>query len=278
MKYTYPLSLYISLMLTLSVCMGCNLNTVERVGTTLFEVASDVNIFTDAEELRFGQAFVAQHEREITLYTDPVVTNYINDLGQSLVRYSKRSNIAYTFKVVSTKGVNAYAIPGGFIYVHLDLIRAAKTESELAAVIGHEIGHIVGRHSMKRLTRAYGIEILKQVILGKDASKTKKLIADILAAGILFRYSRDAERESDYYGVQNVYDAGIDPAGAATFFKTLSEMRRREPSALEKFLSTHPVPRERVMNVEIQIGRLPPKAGLRKDSSRFQQVKRRIGR
>ena len=264
------------LILTLSFCIGCSLNTLGNFGNTFIEAAGDVNIFTDAEELQFGQAFVAQHEQEIKLYTDPVVTNYINELGQSLVRHSKRNNIPYTFKVVDTKGVNAYAVPGGFIYVHLDLIRAAKNESELAAVLGHEIGHIVGRHSMKRLTQIYSLEIIKQLILDEDDSKLKKLIADILAAGLLFRYSRDHERESDFYGVQNVYDAGINPNGAATFFETLRTMRGRDPSAIEKFLSTHPVPSERVSNVRNQITRLPPKPGLRTDSSRFQQIKRRI--
>ena len=264
------------LILTLTLCMGCSLNTIGNFGNTLIGAASDVNIFTDAEELQFGQAFVAQHEQEIRLYTDPVVTNYINDLGQSLVRHSKRKNLAYTFKVVDTKGINAYAVPGGFIYVHLDLIRAAKTESELAAVIGHEIGHIVGQHSMKRLTQIYGLELLKQLILDEDDSILKKLVAEVLTAGLLFRYSRDHERESDFYGVQNVYDAGINPEGAATFFETLRAMRGREPSAIERFLSTHPVPSERVLTVRQQIAGLPWKPGLRTDSSRFQQIKRRI--
>ena len=267
----------LAFILTLSFCMGCiSLNTVGNAGNFLLETVGDLNIFTDAEELQFGREFVAQHERQITLYRDPVVTNYINDLGQSLVRYSKRSDITYTFKVVNTKGVNAYAVPGGFIYVHLDLIRAAKNESELASVLGHEIGHIVGRHSMERLTQVYSLELIKQLILDEDDSKFKKLVADILAAGLLFRYSRDHERESDFYGVQNVYDAGINPEGAATFFETLRAMRGREPSALEKFLSTHPVPSERVLNVRNQIARLPPKSGLRTDSSSFRRVKRRI--
>lgn len=262
--------------LILSLCVGCNLTTVGNVGNTIIEELGDVNIFTDAEELQFGREYVAQHEQKVRIHRDPVVTNYINDLGQSLVRHSKRPNITYTFKVVETKGINAYAIPGGFIYVHLDLIRAAKNESELAAVIGHEIGHIVGQHSMKRLTQVYSLKIIKQLILDDDSSEFKKLVADVLAAGLLFRYSRDHERESDFYGVQNVYDAGIAPEGAVGFFETLSATRRIAPSAIEKFLSTHPMPNERVLKVRNQISKLPPKSGLRTDSSRFQRIKRRI--
>ena len=273
LRFTIP----IGIALILSLCIGCvNLTTLEEMGNSAITAFSDINIFTDAEELQFGQEYVAQHDRKVALYTDPVVTGYINALGQSLVRHSERSNLRYTFKVVNKKGVNAYAVPGGFIYIHLDLIRAVKNESELAAVLGHEIGHIVGRHSMKRLTQAYGIEILRQAIVDKDSGETKKLIADILAAGLLFRYSRDNEREADFYGVQNIYDAGIAPEGAATFFETMHALRRSTPSALEQLLSTHPMPMERVVNVRAQINRLPPKSGLRSDSSRFQRMKRRV--
>ena len=276
-KSTRRFLVSIGVALILSLYIGCiNLNTLEKIGDSAMSAFSDVNIFTDEEEMQFGKAFVARHEQQVTLYNDPVVTDYINSLGQSLVRSSKRSNIRYTFKVVDTKGVNAYAVPGGYIYVHLDLIREAKNESELAAVLGHEIGHIVGRHSMKRLTQVYGIEILKQVIVDEDSSGVKKLITEILSAGLLFRYSRDHEREADFYGVQNVYDAGIHPDGAATFFETLSELHGRKPSALEGFLSSHPVSSERAMNVRSQIRGFAQRSGLRRDSSYFQGIKRRI--
>ena len=267
MRSSYIAAAVFALMLTFHA--GCS--------TSFIKALSDINIFTDAEELQFGKAYVAQHEKEVKLYTDPVVTNYINALGQSLVRHSKRSNIPYTFKVVDKKGVNAYAVPGGFIYIHLDLIRMAKTEAELAFVLGHEIGHIVGQHSMKLLTKIYGIEIVKRVILDEESSEVKKLITEIIAAGLLFRYSRDNERESDFYGVQNIYDAGISPEGAIGFFETLRNLEKREPSTLEKLISTHPVHNERITNVQSHIKSLPPKSGLQRDSSGFRAVKRRLG-
>ncbi len=269
------LSIALSVLVFHTGCAGGN--TFESTGNALIEAFSNVNIFTDAEEVQFGRTYVEQHEKTVELYTDSVVTNYINALGQLLVRYSARSDMHYTFKVVDKSGVNAYAVPGGFIYVHLDLIRMAKTEAELAFVLGHEIGHIVGRHSMKRLTQAYGVEIIKQLILDKDSGKTKKIITEILAAGLLFRYSRDNERESDFYGIRNIYDAGISPEGAIQFFQTLRDLEKREPSALEQLISTHPVHSERIMNAQSHINSLTPKSGLRSDSSDFQKVKRRLG-
>lgn len=150
------------------------------------------------------------------------------------MKHSKRNDISYTFKVVDTEVINAYAVPGGFIYINLGLIRAVQTESELAFVIGHEIGHIVGQHSMKQLTQAYGIEILKQLILDEDSSEVKKIIADVLEVGLLSKYSRDDERESDFYGVQNVYDIGISPEGGIRFFETLQKIQTQRPLCIRK--------------------------------------------
>ena len=263
--------------LILTCNVGCSgIYTIGQVGSSALEGISNVNIFSDEEELKIGKAFDEQHAQEVKFHTDPILTNYINNLGQRLVKRSKRNNISYTFRVVDSKEINAYAVPGGFVYVNLGLIQAVNTESELAFVIGHEIGHIVGRHSMKRLTQVYGFEILKQIILDEDASKLTKLVTDILAAGILFRYSRDNERESDFYGVNNVYDIGVSPEGSINFFETLQKLQKRKPTSLEKLISTHPVHSERITNVRNQINKLPKKAGLRTDSTRFQQVKRNI--
>ena len=237
---------------------------------------SEVNIFTDDEEVELGQQFSQEIEKDVKIYNDPVITAYINALGQQMARVSKRNNITYRFKVVDSEVVNAFALPGGYLYVNLGLIRASENESELAGVIGHEIGHVVGRHGAKGLTRQLGVTALAQLILGEDPNKVAEIAAGVVATGAMMRYSRDAEREADGFAVQEMYDAGIHPEGLATFFEKLQQLQKRQPSQLEQFFSTHPLSRERVSNVRAQIASLPRKSGLKKDSSRFHMIKRRL--
>lgn len=240
-------------------------------------VLSDVNVFNDKDEIELGNRFSKEIEKELRLYRrDPVVIEYITKLGQRLVLHSTRKNIVYHFKVVDAEEINAFALPGGYIYVNLGLIRAAENESELAGVIAHEIGHVVGRHGAKQLTKHLGFAALEQLVLGKDPNQLEKLVSTIAATGTLMKYSRDAERESDAYAVQQMYDAGIDPQGLATFFQTLRKLQKRQPGKLEQFFSTHPPTNERIQNVRSQIARRPHKPNLRKDSLRFQEVKKRL--
>jgi len=237
---------------------------------------SDVNVFSDEEELQLGKQFADEIEKEVKIYDDPMITNYIVELGQRLAKHSRRSNITYHFKVVDTEAVNAFALPGGYLYVNLGLIRAAENESELAGVIGHEIGHVVGKHGAEQLTKQLGIAALAQLVLGKDPNKIAELAAGIVATGAMMKYSRDAERESDAFAVEEMYGAGIDPEGMATFFEKLFQMQKSQPSQIEQIFSTHPPTQERVVNVRAHIAKLPPKPNLTKDSQRFQQIKRRL--
>ena len=237
---------------------------------------SGLNIFTDKEEIALGKQFSQEIEKELTIYQDLVIAEYIDKLGQRLALYSRRKNIPYYFKVVDTEVVNAFALPGGYLYVNLGLIRATENESELAGVIGHEIGHVVGKHGAKQLTRQLGIAAVVQLMLGKDPNKMAEIVAGIVASGSMMKYSRNAEREADGYGVEELYNSGIDPEGLATFFEKLFEMQKREPTQLEQIFSTHPPTTERVANVRKQISQLPKKANLAKDSRRFQEIKRRL--
>jgi len=239
-------------------------------------VLSEINIFSDKEEIQLGERFSKEIEKEIKLYQDPVIAAYIINLGQLLAKHSKRSDITYYFKVVDTDVVNAFALPGGYLYVNLGLIRAAANESELAGVIGHEIGHIVGQHGAEQLTRQIGFAAVVQLVLGQDPDQTEQAIAEIIATGALMKYSRDAENEADRHAVQEMYDAGLNPEGMATFFEKLRKLQKSQPTQLEQIFSTHPPTDERIANVRSQIARLRNKSGLRKDSRRFHDIKKRL--
>jgi predicted Zn-dependent protease len=177
---------------------------------------------------------------------------------------------------VDTDDVNAFAIPGGWLYVNRGLIEAAGTEAELAGVLGHEIGHVVGKHSARQLSQQYGISILAGIALGQNPNMVAELAANIAATGALMKHSRDMEAEADAYGVQEVWDAGLNPAGLATFFEKLEEMRGGAgASSIEKFFSTHPEPGARAAEVRARAARMPPKQ-LRDDSPRFHAVQKRV--
>ena len=237
---------------------------------------SDINIFSDAQEVQLGKQFSRQIEQDLKIYSDPTVTAYIDQLGQHLANHSQRQNITYHFKVVDTEVVNAFAIPGGYLYVNIGLIRAAENESELAGVIGHEIGHVVGKHGVKQMTRQLGLAAMAQLALGENQSKLKQMVAGLAANGVLMKYGRDAEREADIYTVQEMYDAGIDPEGMATFFEKLLKLQKGKPSKLEQIFSTHPPTAERIATVRARIAQLPRKPNLKKDSQRFHQIKKRL--
>lgn len=239
-----------------------------------------LNILTTEEEVQIGREAAREIERELRLYNDPAVAAYINSLGQMLARYSRRSGLKYHFKVVDTDEVNAFAVPGGWLYVNRGLITTAENESELAGVLSHEIGHVDRKHGARAISRQLGAAVLLDATLGgADASAKRRAGRQIAAFFIGIRqlsYGRDAEREADRFAVEATYAAGIDPEGTATFFEKLMAMQKEEPGRLKGLFSTHPPSRERVENVRAQIGGLPPKAGLTKDSRRFQAIKERI--
>ena len=226
---------------------------------------SQLNLLTTHQEVEIGRQAAREVEREVKIYRDPVVSAYVDSLGQVLVRHSRRPGVKYSFKVVDTDQVNAFALPGGWLYINRGLITTAENEAELAGVIGHEIGHVVGKHGARKISKQYGLAVLVELaVAAMDAGLT------------LFKYGRDAEREADYFAVEETYAAGINPEGMATFFEKLMAQQESEQQRAEGWFSTHPANRGRIANVREQIAELPPKAGLKKDSKRFQEIKSRI--
>jgi len=215
------------------------------------------------------------------MYDDPAVAAYIDSLGQLLVRHSRRPDLEYTFRVTAQDEVNAFALPGGWLYVNRGLIAAAANESELAGVVAHEIGHVVGRHGARQITKQFGLAVLVDLALGEDddRSLSREMAGQFTSIGgglTLLKYGRDAEREADHFAVEQTYAAGIDPIGMATFFEKLLALHESAPEGVAVWFSTHPPTRERIARVRADIGNLSPKQGLKVDSARFQEIKARI--
>ena len=232
------------------------------------------------QEIELGREAATMIEQDLRLLEDQAVRTYIDGLGQALVARSGRSDLPYTFTVVDTGEINAFALPGGFIYLHRGLIEAAANESELAGVLGHEIGHVVARHGVDQMQRAQianvGLGLLGALLGRGRAATVGNIAADLVASGTFMKFSRDAEREADQLGARNVAGAGHAPRGMITFFETLDALRERDPNAVDRFFASHPSPTERIGNLTGLVGTLSADADLRTDTEAFQQVRSRL--
>lgn len=236
---------------------------------------------SERQEIELGREAAAQIEQQQPILEDRRVTSYVDELGQRLVEHSGRSNIVYQFKVVDSSDINAFALPGGFIYVNRGLIEEADDESELIGVLGHEIGHVVERHSVDQVKRAQltglGLSVL-DLFLGDRGTtgQIANIAGQMVASGAFMKFSRDAEREADRVGARNVYDAGWNPQGMITFFQKLDALRERRPNAIETFFATHPSPDERADNITALLASFPADETLRENSEKFHEIQNRL--
>ena len=237
---------------------------------------------TTQQEVQVGAEYAAQLNRQLPLVRDGAINSYINDLGNRLARQADPRGIRYTFYVVNSDAVNAFAVPGGHIYVNRGLIERAANLSELAGVLGHEVAHVSERHSVERLQKAQnantGLGVLYGIILGgRDPGAVEQIGIQGVGSAVFAGYSRDAEREADAVGVQVVTRAGIDPQGMVTFFQKLLQEERRTPGALQWF-ATHPGTEERIARVQQTIQQTPGARGgnLATNDRSFQQFKSRV--
>jgi predicted Zn-dependent protease len=235
------------------------------------------NLVSQSMEIQMGMEAAREVESEMKIMNDPQIQNYISSLGQRLVQYSRRPDIGYQFKVVDTDEINAFALPGGFIYINRGLIQEAESEAELAGVVGHEIGHVVARHGAKRMSKLIALQIgftVFEAMSDRDRqTQIQLLLAQALATGYLLKNSRDSERQADDLGAENLYRAGYEPLAMAQFFDKLGH--GSNPGAIDTFFSTHPNPGERIRNVEALIATFPPKPYIT-DTPEFQRIKQML--
>jgi predicted Zn-dependent protease len=251
---------------------------VDAIGNR--NVGKGPNFYSLEREIALGKSLAQEVERSSKLIDDPVVTEYVNRVGQNLVRNSD-AKVPFTIKVIDSDEVNAFALPGGFFYVNSGLILRAQEESELAGVMAHEISHVCARHGTKNATKGEAMQLamIPLMLLGPGGWAGYGIYeAASLAIPVTYlKFSRDAEREADYLGLQYMYKAGYDPNSYVTFFERLQADEKRRPGTIPKVFSTHPPTPERIENSQKEIARiLPAKQEYIVTTSEFDSVKSRL--
>jgi predicted Zn-dependent protease len=234
------------------------------------------NLISIEEEWQLGQQLSREVATQVRLNNDPAVNAYVQQMGDKIVRQAAApfNQLPWQFHVVNDPNINAFAIPGGHVYVNTGLIQNADNAAELAGVMAHEISHVLARHSTEQISRQYGISVLASLVLGQNASQLSQLAAQIVAGGAMARFSREAEREADAIGIQAMSAAGYNPTGMATMFEELLEHRQSRPAGVEQFFSTHPLTEERIRDSRNRARQLGERGVL--DEPQFQDIKRRV--
>lgn len=254
------------MLLGASLISGCAVNKSSVGGFNLVSVA---------EEQQLGEKFALEIEKQHKIVKDPEVQSYIDGVGKKLLVGVRKVEFPYTFQVVQDDSINAFAIPGGHTYVNTGLIKAAETEAELAAVMAHEINHVVARHSTRQMTQQYGYNLITGLLLGNQG-ELSKLAADMFGKAGHMYYSREMETQADILGVETMYKAGYNPQGMVTFFKKLAAAGQGDPGKIAKFFSSHPETAERITAIQQEITKLPAKGWLPDATPEFSRVKSKV--
>ena len=237
---------------------------------------------TTQQEVQLGADYSRQINRQLPLLNDAATLQYVNDLGRRIARNADPRGIPYNFYVVNSDVVNAFAIPGGHIYINRGLIERADNLSELAGVMAHEIGHVVERHGIEQMQKAQNantaLAVVYGVLLGRNPSGIEQAGIQVGGSAIFASYGREAEREADRVAIGYLMRSGISPNGLPSFFEELMAEQRRNPSRVEQWFSTHPLTSERVQNTRSMIAATPGAnaSNLTTDTREYQNFRARV--
>jgi predicted Zn-dependent protease len=239
--------------------------------------AAAINLVSVEQEIEIGRQANAQVRRQMPELGDPEVTAYVGGIGRRLVAVAPGPKYPYSFRVANYREVNAFALPGGPIWVHRGVMQTAANESQVASVIAHEVAHIAQRHAADQLTKSIftnlGLGLFSALLGNSGGADAARTAAGLLANGASLKFSRDDEREADLVGLRMMTRAGWDGRGMLELFETLRREARRDPGALEVYVSSHPPPQERIKQLQPQVAR---HTGGRRDSGQFQAIKTRL--
>ncbi len=238
-------------------------------------VSEAVFMMSPEQEVKLGSQMREQINQEMTVVNDPEVNRFINAMGQRLYANAPdRGVVEPRFHVVRDDSLNAFAVPGGDIYVHTGLIKAVDDEAELAAVVAHELGHVIRRHGARQVSRNMGMQLLEQALLG-EAGQATQIVSQLLQTGVMFNYSRDDEREADQIAVHAMHRTGLDPMALRSFFGKLQAQSGGGGGGIPTFLSTHPPTAERMQNVQNLVQSLPARQ-YQRPTSEINRIKARL--
>jgi predicted Zn-dependent protease len=224
------------------------------------EVGKCLNLYSVEKEMALGKQLAEEVARQAKIVDDPIIAEYVNRLGQNLARRSD-AKVPFSFKVIEDDNLNAFALPGGYIFVNAGLIKIADEEDELAAAMAHEIAHVAARHLTCRATQNQLARIGTlplSVLLGGLGGYAARQAANAAIPMTFLSFSRHDESEADFLGVQYMWAAGYDPNGAVTIFEKMESMQRSQPGAISKLLATHPMDSDRITKTEEEIGAILP--------------------
>jgi predicted Zn-dependent protease len=259
---------------------GAGINDLNAIGSRNVGCNRGLgNWYTLDSQVRMGQEFAKQVEQTSHLITDPVVNEYVNRVGQNLSRNSD-TRLPFTIKVLDVEQPNAFALPGGYMFVNAGTILLADDESELAGVMAHEIAHVAACHSARGATRGNlaQLAMIPVVILtGGIAGIGINQAANYGIPAVFSKFGRNFEAQADYLGVQYAYKAGYDPNGMIDFFEKLQVLEKKRPGVAMKLYGDHPQTPDRIAKSQHEIGTiLPPREQYIMDTSDFQQAKKRL--
>ncbi len=253
-------------------------NDVDAIGNRKMGGRGMGNWYSIESEIRMGKEYAQQVEASVKLIQDPVITEYVNRVGQNLVRNSD-SQVPFTIKVIDSDEINAMALPGGFFYVNSGLILAADEEAELAGVMAHEIAHVAARHITRQMTRGNWANIgtIPLIFVGGGIGYAVRSAAGIGLPMTFVTFQRGFEAEADYLGLQYMYKTGYDPQAFISFFEKVQAQEKKKPGTLAKAFSTHPQTPDRISKSQEEISKiLPARAEYTVTTSEFDQVKARL--
>jgi predicted Zn-dependent protease len=253
-------------------------NDVDAIGNRKIGARGMGNWYSIESDIKMGRQYAQMVDSSSKLVTDPVVTEYVNRLGQNLVRNSD-AQVPFVFKIIDSDVVNAMSLPGGFVYVDTATILAADGEAELAGVMAHEIAHVAARHATRQLTRSQyaNIGTLPLIFMGGGIGYAVRTAAGIGLPMTFMSFQRGFEAEADYLGLQYMYKAGYDPQSFVSFFEKLQALEKKKPGTLAKTFASHPQTPDRIAQSQEEIEKiLPARPEYTVTTSEFDEVKSRL--